>query len=78
MKTDFRNDQLELSRHNERMDRGCLVCRSAVTGRVCPDCYVCVSCLPGCDVCAGVRRRRTSDYPSYPSTRTIRLPKRKP
>jgi hypothetical protein len=40
------------------MDRGCLVCHSAAPGRVCPDCYVCIACSPGCDECAPTRQQR--------------------
>ena len=44
--------------HAERMRQGCLVCGSAVPGRVCPDCYVCRACQPGCDECAPAREAR--------------------
>jgi hypothetical protein len=37
--------------HNARMEAGCGVCRSAVPGRVCPTCYVCIACLPNHDDC---------------------------
>lgn len=42
--------------HNAHMEAGCLVCRSAVPGRICPDCYVCIACAPGCDECAPLRQ----------------------
>lgn len=41
--------------HDERMANGCLCCGTAVVGRVCPDCYVCMTCAafqPGCDECS--------------------------
>lgn len=37
--------------HRARMDAGCLKCRAAAFGRVCPYCYVCRTCGPGCDEC---------------------------
>lgn len=48
-------DAAALVSHNSRMERGCLVCKSAVVGRVCPDCYTCVACGEGCDECASAR-----------------------
>lgn len=50
-------DQKELAEHNRRMGQGCLMCRAAAPGRVCPDCYICVACGPGCEECAQVRKR---------------------
>jgi len=67
----FRLDQVELRKHDARMDAGCLVCRSAVPGRVCPDCYTCIACQPGCDECA--EARGLSAHPRIP-----RLSPRKP
>lgn len=45
----------DLSAHDARMEAGCLKCGSAVPLRLCPDCYVCVACGPGCDECAPLR-----------------------
>lgn len=47
-------DQNNLYDHNRHMERGCLVCRAATTDRLCPDCYVCRACQPGCDECRGI------------------------
>jgi len=51
-----RGQQLEadaqaLTSHVARMEAGCLSCGTAVIGRICPDCYLCVACGPGCDWC---------------------------
>lgn len=50
-------DQASLREHNRRMEAGCLCCHSAAPGRVCPDCFVCIACAPGCDECVPARRR---------------------
>jgi hypothetical protein len=54
----YRADQPALAAHTTRMDAGCLECRAAVLGHVCPDCYLCRSCGEGCDECAEVRAPR--------------------
>lgn len=48
-------EMMTLVHHNERMAKGCLTCGSAAHGRVCPDCYVCISCPDACDECAGFK-----------------------
>jgi hypothetical protein len=48
-------DQANKRDHDRRMARGCRICGSAVPGRVCPDCYACLSCEQACDECAPVK-----------------------
>jgi hypothetical protein len=50
-------EALALVTHDVRMTRGCLVCGTAVPGRVCPDCYTCRACGAGCDDCIDLRPR---------------------
>lgn len=52
-----RHELLQLRRHDARMEADCLVCHTAIPGRVCPDCYLCRACGQGCDECAEVRPR---------------------
>ena len=52
---DFEMDQRAREAHVDRMANGCLVCRSARPGRLCPDCYTCLACPAGCDECADRR-----------------------
>jgi hypothetical protein len=45
----------------KRMRAGCLTCdRSGGPGVVCPDCYSCVKCGPGCVECRQYRLKRAS------------------
>lgn len=50
-------DQAALREHDRRVANGCLVCHSARSDRLCPDCYVCIACSPGCEECAPARRK---------------------
>jgi len=53
-------ERRKIEAHNERMAHGCRLCASAVPGRVCPDCYVCIACTrgghdSGCEECRRLR-----------------------
>lgn len=59
--------EAELRAHDERMARGCTKCGEKRVGRVCPDCYRCRTCRPGCHECSQViAAYRRSNKPSPP------------